>query len=117
MELPTGGVAKCGHHNSKNNIRNEYRTIRVYIVTYVRFPWLNNVSNVVTTLLRFLRYATILGGLASLSSNNVISSIVALATMDGRVYGYGLDVCKLLRIRRSGAGVCIWLRTPLRLEG
>jgi hypothetical protein len=30
------------------------------------------------------------------------SIIVALATMDGHVYGYGLDVCKLLRIRQSG---------------
>jgi hypothetical protein len=30
------------------------------------------------------------------------SSIVALATMDGRVYGYGLDVCELLRIQQSG---------------
>jgi hypothetical protein len=30
------------------------------------------------------------------------SSIVALATMDGRVYGYGLDVCELLRIQQLG---------------
>jgi hypothetical protein len=30
------------------------------------------------------------------------NSIVALATMDGPVYGYGLDVCKLLRIWQSG---------------
>jgi hypothetical protein len=55
--------------------------IRQDIVTCIRFPWLNNVSTAVTTL-RFLRYATILGGLASLSSNNVISSIVTHATKD-----------------------------------
>jgi hypothetical protein len=33
-----------------------------YIVTCVRFPWLNNISTV-TTLLRFLSYATMLDGL------------------------------------------------------
>jgi hypothetical protein len=30
------------------------------------------------------------------------SNIVALATMDGRVYGYGLDVCEFIRIQQSG---------------
>jgi hypothetical protein len=38
--------------------------------------------------------------------------------MDGRVYGYRLDVCELLRIQQSGLEVtrvqmCIWLWTPL----
>jgi hypothetical protein len=41
-----------------------------YIVTYVRFPWLNNVSTAVTmdstTLLHFLSYATILYGLSTI---------------------------------------------------
>jgi hypothetical protein len=39
------------------------------IVTYVRFPWLNNVSTAVTmdstTLLHILSYATILDGLSA----------------------------------------------------
>jgi hypothetical protein len=34
-----------------------------------------------------------------------------LATMDGRVYGYGLDTT-VGSGDRSGADVCIWLRTP-----
>jgi hypothetical protein len=33
-----------------------------HIVTYVRFPWLNNVSTATTMDGRFLSYATILGG-------------------------------------------------------
>jgi hypothetical protein len=38
--------------------------------------------------------------------------------MDGPVYGYGLDVCELLRIQQSGSEVTrvrtyMWLRTPL----
>jgi hypothetical protein len=67
-----------------------------------------------TTLLRFLRYATILGGLASLSSNNVISSIVTHATKDTETllwffnfYRYN-SVCVSTRVQ-----TCIWLRTPL----
>jgi hypothetical protein len=37
-------------------------TCSVTIVTYVRFPWLNNVSTATTMDGRFLSYATILGG-------------------------------------------------------
>jgi hypothetical protein len=49
-----------------------------------------------TTLLYFLSYATILG------DNNVNKRHCCATTMDGRVYGYGLDVCELLRIQESG---------------
>jgi hypothetical protein len=44
--------------------------LHICIVTYVRFPWLNNVSTAVTmdntTLLHFLSYATILDGLSAI---------------------------------------------------
>jgi hypothetical protein len=47
-----------------------YQPFRRSIVTYVRFPWLNNVSTAVTmdstTLLHFLSYATILDGLSAI---------------------------------------------------
>jgi hypothetical protein len=52
------------------------------------------------------------------------SSSVTLATIDRHLHRYGIrslgtstDIGSVGSGDRSGADVCIWLRTPLRLEG
>jgi hypothetical protein len=57
-------------HENSTQCSTIFFQVSFNIVTYVRFPWLKNVSTAVTidstTLLHFLSYATILDGLSAI---------------------------------------------------
>jgi hypothetical protein len=79
-------------HISKKNLTalENHACIHTYSYTYILlYIW------------GFLRYATIIGGLASLSSNNVISSIVTLATIRHMLLWYFGILLKSSVVRES----------------
>jgi hypothetical protein len=83
-----------------------------HIVTYVRFPWLNNVSTAVTmdtgstTLLHFLSYATILDGL---SADNNVNKQHCCARNNGRAFLWIRIVC--LRTSTEIGLVCVGIHS------